>query len=40
LTALGHLRILAVTMNTSLPRVLSPGLMILALPGLPGASAE
>jgi hypothetical protein len=38
LTGLGALRILRGTM-TSIPRVLSLGVIILALPGLPGASA-
>jgi hypothetical protein len=40
LTIRATIRILTGTMTTSNPRVLSLGLIILALPGLPGASAE
>jgi hypothetical protein len=39
LTGSGAVRILRDTMM-SIPRVLSLGIIILALPGLPGASAE
>jgi hypothetical protein len=40
LTVRGWLRILSDTMTSFIPRVLSLGLILLALPGLPGASAE
>jgi hypothetical protein len=39
LTVVATVRILQRTMTCSIPRVLSLGLITLALPGLPGASA-
>ena len=39
MTPMEAVRILRHTMKLSIPRVLVPGLIILVLPGLPGASA-